>query len=392
MPNFVFQENLKIAGRVGKLKTKSGKIQTPFFMPIATRGAVKMIEPEEVAGLGYEIILSNTYHLWRKPGEKIIQKAGGLGKFMHWPGPILTDSGGYQAFSLGARAQTRFGINGVKITDEGVYFVDPENGEKLFLSPEKAVEIQLALGVDILMCLDECPAYPANKKQIEKAVVRTTSWAQRSLEFFQKKTQNIPEAERPLLFAIVQGGLYQDLREQSARELTKLDFDGFAVGGVAVGEPREKLPEILDWVLPILPTKKPRYLMGLGRPEELALAVSRGVDMFDCVIPTREGRHGRFFVWDKEAEKKIAKIMQGESFVKNKFYHQENISVEKNKIEFAFLDEKCDCPVCRKFSRSYLRHLFSVDETLGMKSVALHNLFFYRELVEKIKKHIIHNT
>jgi len=388
MPNFVFQKSSKTAGRRGFLQTKSGKIQTPFFMPIATRGAVKMIEPEEVSGLGYEIILSNTYHLWRKPGEKVIKKAGGLGQFMHWPGPILTDSGGYQAFSLGVRAQTRFGINGVKITDEGVYFADPENGEKLFLSPEKAIEIQLTLGVDILMCLDECPPYSANKKQIKKAIQRTTSWAQRSLEFFQKKTQNIPEAKRPLLFAIIQGGIYQDLREQSAQELTKLDFDGFAVGGVAVGEPREKLPEILDWVLPILPTNKPRYLMGLGRPEELVLAISRGVDMFDCVIPTREGRHGRFLVWQKEAKKKIAQIMQGESFSKNKFYQQENISSEKNKFDQNSLDKKCNCPVCQKFSRSYLRHLFSVKETLGMKSVALHNLFFYKELVERIRENI----
>lgn len=385
MVAFSFQENSKTAGRVGGLKTKSGEIQTPFFMPIATRGAVKMIDPEEILALGFELILSNTYHLWRKPGEKIIQKAGGLGKFMHWPGPILTDSGGYQAFSLGARAESRFGVNGVKITDHGVHFVDPENGEKLFLSPEKAVEIQLALGVDIIMCLDECPAYPADKKQIEKAVERTTAWAKRSLDFFQEKTKKIPKAKRPLIFCIVQGGVQQDLRKKSAEQLVKLDFDGFAVGGVAVGEPREKLPEILDWVLPFLPQDKPRYLMGLGRPEELVLAVSRGVDMFDCVIPTREGRHGRFFVWEKDAQKKIEKIVGGESFAKNSFYRQENIVNEKNKIDLVALDKNCGCPVCQKFSRSYLRHLFSVGETLGMKSVAIHNLFFYRELMEKIK-------
>lgn len=386
MIHFSFQKNQKTAGRKGVLRTKSGAVQTPFFMPIATRGAVKMIEPEEISGLGFELILSNTYHLWRKPGEKIIQKAGGLGKFMHWPGPILTDSGGYQAFSLGARAQTRFGVNGVRITDQGVHFVDPENGEKLFLSPEKAIQIQLDLGVDILMCLDECPAYPANKEEIEKAVERTTGWAKRSLDFFQKKTKNLPKAKRPLIFAIVQGGIHQDLRKKSAQELIKMDFDGFAVGGVAVGEPREKLPEILDWVLPILPAGKPRYLMGLGRPEELVLAVAKGVDMFDCVIPTREGRHGRFFVWEKEAEKKMRKIIEGETFAKNKFYCQKNITNEKNKTNFSCLDKNCGCSVCQKFSKSYLRHLFSVGETLGMKSVALHNLFFYRELMERIKK------
>lgn len=392
MTKFVLKINRKTGGRLGVLQTKSGKVPTPFFMPIATRGAVKMIEPEEVASLGYELILSNTYHLWRKPGEKVIKKAGGLGKFMHWKKPILTDSGGYQAFSLGARAQTRFGVNGVKITDQGVHFVDPENGEKLFLSPEKAIQIQLDLGVDILMCLDECPAYPATKKQVGKAVERTAAWAERSLKFFQKKTKHLPKNKRPLLFAIVQGGVYEDLRRASAEQLTKMNFDGWAIGGVAVGEPREKLPQILDWVLPILPADKPRYLMGLGRPEELVLAVAKGVDMFDCVIPTREGRHGRFFVWEKEAEKKMAKISQGESFAKNKFYHQENISNEKNKSDQKPLDENCACPVCQKFSRSYLRHLFSVGETLGMKSVALHNLFFYRELMRRIGKRITRNT
>lgn len=378
-----------MAGRKGVLQTKSGKVQTPFFMPIATRGVVKMIEMEELASLGYELILSNAYHLWRKPGEKVIKKAGGLGKFVHWKKSILTDSGGYQAFSLGARAQTRFGINGVKITDEGIHFIDPENGEKLFLSPEKAVQIQLDLGVDIIMCLDECSAYSVTKKQIKKAVERTTAWAQRSLDFFKNKTKNIIKAKRPLIFCIVQGGIYEDLRKESARQLKAIgDWDGYAVGGVAVGEPREKLVEILDWVLPILPVNKPRYLMGLGRPEELVLAVSKGVDMFDCVIPTREGRHGRCFIWEEEAEKKIIKIMKGESFLKNKFYHQENITNEKNKTDFSFLDKNCNCLVCQKFSRSYLRHLFFVNETLGMKNVALHNLSFYWELMKRIGKNI----
>jgi queuine tRNA-ribosyltransferase len=357
--------------RIGKLQTKKGEINTPFFMPIATKGAVKNITPQELREIGAEIVLGNTYHLWLHPGDELIKKAGDLHQFMNWNGPILTDSGGFQVFSLGARAKKNYGKSGVKLSDEGVQFIDHESGQKYFLAPEKSIEIQLNLGSDIIMVLDECPPFPCTRKEAEKAVERTIQWAKRCQDYFKKelKARNFKSEANPLLFAIVQGGVYQDLREYCAKELVKLEFDGYAIGGVAVGEPREKMREVLDWVLPILPEEKPRYLMGLGRPEEIVFAVEAGIDMFDCVIPTREGRHGRLFLRKEGFE-----------------YETININNEKFKEDFLPVDAHCDCLLCKNYTRAYLRHLFAVGEPLVMRLASLHNLKFYLDLMKDLRK------
>ena len=364
--------------RIGVLATQSGSIHTPFFMPIATRGAVKHLLPDEVRALGAEIVLSNTYHLWLRPGSDVIEQAGGLHRFMDWDGPILTDSGGFQVFSLGARAEQRFGINGVKLSEEGVEFSDPENGNRYFLSPEISIDIQLALGSDIIMVLDECPPYPATYEYTRTSLELTARWAKRAKEHFEKKIAEAGEkyaSGRPLLFAIVQGSTYEDLRKESARQLVALDFDGYAIGGVAVGEPRETLPDILAWTAPLLPADKPRYLMGLGKPEELVAAVNAGMDMFDCVIPTREGRHGRLFVWKNET-------LDAEG----SFYETINIHNEQYKADFTPVDGSCDCLLCTRYTRAYLRHLFMVSEPLGSHLASLHNVRFYMKLMELLRK------
>ncbi|NTV41327.1 MAG: tRNA guanosine(34) transglycosylase Tgt, partial [Candidatus Moranbacteria bacterium] len=280
--------------RVGKLHTKSGEIKTPFFMPIATKGAVKNLSPEDLYIMEAQIVLGNTYHLWLRPGDSLIANAGGLHRFMNWKGSILTDSGGYQVFSLGERAKEKFGSSGVKISEEGVKFTDPVDGKKYFMSPEKSIDIQLNLGSDIVMVLDECPPFPCSHEKAKKSMEISLRWAKRCFDYFHKKVkENFDQYPngRPLLFCIVQGSIYEDLRKECAKKLIEIgsrpgngqvfDWDGYAIGGVAVGEPRKHLYEILDWVVPILPEDKPRYLMGLGRPDELVSAVNAGIDMFD---------------------------------------------------------------------------------------------------------------
>ncbi|MFZ5982115.1 MAG: tRNA guanosine(34) transglycosylase Tgt [Patescibacteria group bacterium] len=400
--------------RVGRLHTKSGVINTPFFMSIATKGAVKNVMPYELREIGAEIVLGNTYHLWRRPGDELIKKAGGLHKFMDWDGPILTDSGGFQIFSLGARAKKNFGKSGVELSEEGVRFVDPENGEECFMSPEKSIDIQLNLGSDIIMVLDECPAFPCSYEDAKISLERTIRWAKRCKAYFERKiisnsqfsiskqfqnsndqkikTKNYQletNFDRPLLFGIVQGSVYKDLREESAKQLLDIGFDGYAIGGVAVGEPREKMREILEWVVPLLPEDKPRYLMGLGRPEELVEAVNSGIDMFDCVIPTREGRHGRLFLRKSNFEFPISnfKTIPNDQITndKNLFYSTININNEKYREDFSPVDPLCDCPLCRNYSRAYLRHLSAVKEPLALRLGALHNLKFYLDLMGKLK-------
>lgn len=354
--------------------TRRGDIQTPFFMPIATKGAVKHLLPREVADLGAQILLANTYHLWLRPGDELIAEAGDLHPFMNWEGPILTDSGGFQVFSLGARAEARFGKNGVIITEEGVEFSDPENGNRYFLSPEKSIDIQLNLGSDIIMVLDECPPYPCTHEYAKASLEMTTRWAKRAKEYFEQKMEGVPKEKRPLLFGIVQGSVYEDLRKESAEQLITLDFDGYAIGGVAVGEPREAMHDILMWTLPLLPEEKPRYLMGMGRPEEIVSAVNSGIDMFDCVIPTREGRHGRLFIW-KDADPDE----QGG------FYEAVNIMNEKFSTDFAPVDQTCDCTLCTDYSRAYLHHQFKVAEPLAGRLASVHNLRFYLKLMQKLQ-------
>lgn len=363
--------------RRGKLYTAHGVINTPFFLPIATKGAVKNLTPEELRELGAEIVLGNTYHLWLRPGEKLIKKAGGLQKFMNWDGPILTDSGGYQVFSLAGRRDEK---SSVKLSEKGVEFRDPIDGKKYFMTPEKSIEIQLALGSDIIMVLDECPPYPCTREYAKKSLERTTRWAKRCKEHFDSKILKSKlkklKFKRPLLFGIIQGSVYEDLRIESAKQLLEIDFDGYAIGGVAVGEPREKMKKILEWVLPSLPKDKPRYLMGLGRPEEIVFAVESGIDMFDCVIPTRNARHGSLFVWSNPKAKFPGK---------KDFYQAINITNEKFKKDFKPIDKNCDCYTCENYTRAYLRHLFAVSEPLAGRLATIHNLKFYQDLMKKLR-------
>jgi tRNA-guanine transglycosylase len=431
-------------------------------MPIATKGAVKSLTPEDLKSLGAQIILGNTYHLWLRPGMEIIKKAKGLHSFMNWEGPILTDSGGYQVFSLGEkiggamrdnnfqnhkifsseknfiRQSASLSAGGgtvpaqqierfenhypaslgetvpacnferfeeplalpkvkksfVKISDAGVEFHDPQNGNKYWLTPEKSIDIQLALGSDIIMVLDECPPYPATREQVERAVKRTTDWARRCKEHFDKKVKKIKKEKRPLLFGIVQGGIYKDLRERSAQELLEIGFDGYAIGGVAVGEPRKYLKTVLEATLPLLPENKPRYLMGLGRPEEIVAAVNAGIDMFDCVIPTREARHGRFYVSLRGRRPKQSRgITVGSprslhdfALAGGNFYQTINIQNSKFAKDFSPLDKKCSCYTCQNYTRAYLHHLFKVGEPLALRLATIHNLKFYLELMEGLRK------
>lgn len=355
--------------------TRAGAVRTPVFMPIATRGAVKHLSFEELRSLGATIVLGNTYHLWLRPGDGMIARAGDLHHFMHWDGPILTDSGGFQVFSLGARAAERFGKNGVKMTEEGVEFQDPTNGDTHFLSPEKSIDIQIHLGSDIIMVLDECPPYPCTREYALSSLERTTRWAARAKAHLEKRIAELGlENHRPLLFGIVQGSVYPDLRAQSARELVAIGFDGYAIGGVAVGEPREALAEVLRATLPHLPPERPRYLMGLGRPEEIVAAVRAGVDMFDCVIPTREGRHGRLFYWtDAPLDDK------------GSFYAAQNLTSEEFREDFSLIDPDSPVSLLREYSKAYLRHQFAVAEPLAGRLATLHNLAFYFALMQKLR-------
>lgn len=350
--------------RRGVLKTAHGEIQTPFFMTIGTAGAIKGLLPSEVRELGGEVILANTYHLHLRPGEEIVRKAGGLHKFMNWDGPILTDSGGYQVFSL---AKIR------KLKEDGVEFQSHLDGSKVFLTPEKVIEIQCKLGSDIMMCLDECPGVHEERRYVEKSLELTTRWAERCKESFEllagsyKKNQSsqLP-APGSQLFAIVQGGTHPDLRKKSAKELVKIGFDGYAIGGLSVGEPNKVMYEMLDATVPELPEDKPRYLMGVGTPQDIVEAVSRGVDMFDCVLPTRNARHGFLYT------------SNGIVRIRNEAY----------KEDFSPLDPACNCLTCRQYSKAYLRHLFVSGEPLVLRLNTLHNVAYYQKLMKDIRRAI----
>lgn len=339
--------------RRGRLHTPHGVIETPIFMPVGTKATVKAMTPEELKAIGSQIILSNTYHLYLRPGHELIAKAGGLHRFMHWDGPILTDSGGFQVFSLGELR---------KITEEGVAFQSHNDGSRHFISPEKAVEIQTALGSDIMMAFDECAPYPADRDYVKKSLERTTRWAKRCKEAHWN-------TEKQALFGIVQGGMYQDLREQSARELLELDFPGYAVGGLSVGEPKELMYEVLDYTTPLLPADKPRYLMGVGTPDCLIEGVLRGIDMFDCVLPTRIARNG------------TALTTVGKVVIKNK----------KHEEDFTPLDPNCTCYTCTNYTKAYLRHLCKEDEILSARLLTNHNLYFLLNLMGGIRQAIEEN-
>ncbi|MGF7060800.1 tRNA guanosine(34) transglycosylase Tgt [Brassicibacter mesophilus] len=333
--------------RLGKLHTPHGIIETPIFMPVGTRATVKTMTPDELKDLGSQIILGNTYHLYLRPGHKLIEEAGGLHSFMNWDKPILTDSGGFQVFSLGDLR---------KISEEGVEFRSHIDGSKHFISPEKSMEIQNSLGSDIMMAFDECAPYPSDWDYVKNSLERTTRWAKRCKEAHHK-----PDVQA--LFGIVQGGMYKDLREQSAKEIIDLDFPGYAVGGLSVGEPADLMYEVLDYTVPLLPKNKPRYLMGVGSPDYLFEAVIRGIDMADCVLPTRIARNGTVLT------------SRGKLVVRNAKYSR----------DFSSLDPECECYACKNFSRAYIRHLFNVDEILGARLATIHNLHFLIKLMENIR-------
>jgi len=366
----VIKKSKKSRARAGVLKTPHGEIKTPVFMPIATRAAVKSLNPEELKEIGAEIVLSNTYHLMLRPGAQIIKKAGGLHRFMNWSGPILTDSGGYQLFSLARREAIS---QNVKITSQAAIFQDPVDGNKYVLTPEKSIAIQKDLDSDVMMVLDWCVAYPANKKEIEKSVKLTTDWAKRG------KVQSSKLKVKNLLFGIVQGGVFKDLRQKSWKDLRNIGFDGYAIGGLAVGEPVKKMYEILDYLLPQMDENKPRYLMGVGYPEQIVEAVRRGVDMFDCVIPTRHARHGEMFKFK----------IQNSKFKTSGFYELIQIGKAKFKNDFQPMDKNCFCYTCQNFSRAYLHHLYKTNELLYHRLATIHNLKFYLDLMAEIRKAII---
>lgn len=337
--------------RLGEIITPHGTFPTPMFMPVGTLATVKSIAPEELDAMGAGIILSNTYHLWLRPGEDIVEEAGGLHKFMNWDKGILTDSGGFQVFSLSDMR---------KITEEGVHFRNHLNGSKMFLSPEKAINIQNKLGPDIMMSFDECPPFHESHDYVEKSIHRTTRWAERGL-----KAHANPNKQG--LFGIMQGAGYKDLRLQHAKDMISLDFPGYSIGGLSVGETKQEMNTVLDYLAPVMPENKPRYLMGVGSPDALIDGVIRGIDMFDCVLPTRIARNG------------TCMTSSGRLVVKNAKYER----------DFRPIDENCDCYTCRNYTRAYVRHLFKADETFGLRLTSYHNLYFLLNLMKNVRQAIM---
>ncbi|MBU2894248.1 tRNA guanosine(34) transglycosylase Tgt [Colwellia sp. D2M02] len=332
--------------RRGRLTFDRGVVETPAFMPVGTYGTVKGMKTEEVDATGAHIILGNTFHLMLRPGTDIIEQHGGLHGFMNWDKPILTDSGGFQVFSLGKMR---------KITEEGVRFSSPVNGEKIMLTPERSMEVQRSLGSDVVMIFDECTPYPATHKESKDSMELSLRWAQRSKD---------AHGDNPsALFGIVQGGMYEDLREVSINGLKAIEFDGYAIGGLSVGEPKEDMVRILDHTAPLIPENKPRYLMGVGKPEDLVEGVRRGIDMFDCVMPTRNARNGHLFV-----NTGVIKIRNS-----------------SHKTDTGPLDSTCDCYTCKNYSRAYLHHLDKCKEILGSQLNTLHNLHFYQKVMQGLR-------
>lgn len=345
----ISQTDSESGARLGQLTTSHGVFDTPIFMPVGTQATVKAMTPEMLSAIGAGIILSNTYHLYLRPGADLVERAGGLHKFMNWQRGILTDSGGFQVFSLqGLR----------KISDEGVLFNSHIDGSRHFLSPEIVMDIEQKLGADIAMCFDECAPYPCSYEEADRAVTRTSLWARRCRDSHQREDQ--------ALFGIIQGNIFPDLRARSAREITALDFPGYAIGGLSVGEPKEDMYKTLEITTELMPVARPRYLMGVGAPEDLVEGVKRGVDMFDCVLPTRIARHGTAFT------------RRGKVVVRNASYAE----------DFSPLDPDCDCQVCKNYSRAYLRHLVKAEEILAHILLTYHNLYFLIRLMKDMREAI----
>lgn len=340
--------------RLGRLHTPHGVIDTPVFMPVGTQATVKAMTPEELKSIGAKIILSNTYHLYLRPGEELVKKAGGLHGFMNWDRSILTDSGGFQVFSLSDLRN---------ITEEGVTFRSHIDGSKHFISPEKAIEIENALGADIIMAFDECPPPDADYDYSKNSTYRTIRWAERC-----KATHK--NTEKQGLFGIIQGGMFKNLREEAVREMVKLDFPGYSIGGLSIGEPKPVMYQVLDWTTHLMPENKPRYLMGVGSPDCLIEGVIRGIDMFDCVLQTRIARNGTVFT------------SKGKVVIKNAQYAE----------DFSPLDDECDCYTCRNYSKAYIRHLFKAQEILGARLTTIHNLRWTIKLMEQIRQAIMEDS
>ena len=338
--------------RLGKIETAHGSFTTPAFLPVGTQGTIKSLTPEELVEIGVEVILGNTYHLYLRPGHETIGKLGGLHKFIHWDRPILTDSGGYQVYSLG-------GLR--KISEEGVTFQSHLDGSPHLLTPERVMEIQKILGTDIAMVLDECVPYPSSYDYVKASTSLTTRWAGRCLQMRQE--------EGPAFFGIVQGGMYRDLREESARSLVEMNFQGYAIGGLSVGEPKSMMLDVLEWTTSLLPEKAPRYLMGVGAPEDILGAVMLGIDLFDCVLPTRNARNGTLFTHS------------GKISIKQAQYVEDGRPI----------DENCLCYTCRHYSRAYLRHLYLANEILSSRLNTIHNLFYYMNFMKRIQEAIREN-
>lgn len=359
----ITKQSKKSLARTGAIETAHGKIQTPVFMPCATVGAVKGISAAELQSIGFEIILGNTYHLYLRPGDKTIKKMGGLQKWMNWPKSILTDSGGYQVFSLGKNSLA-------KVTSKGVWFRSHLDGSKHLFSPEKVIDIQKNLGSDIMMVLDECTEYPATYERAKKSMEMTHQWAKRATDYWQK----IGDSNQAL-FGIVQGSVYRDLRKASSQFISSLPFNGIAVGGVSVGEGKANMYKVMRWLGPVLPKDKPHYLMGVGEPEDIIEAVKWGFDMFDCVLPTRLGRHGT--VWITSNWKNFSKI----DLRKSKYQNDKKIIMRD-----------CGCQACKNgYSRAYISHLIKEKEMLGMRLTSMHNLWFLNNLMLRLRREITIN-
>lgn len=362
----IIQSSSRSRARAGFLDTNHGKLETPFFMTIATRGVVKTIDTVDLENLNAPIILGNTYHLMLRPGIELVTEMGGLHQFMNWQRPILTDSGGYQVFSLAKRRE---------LTEDGVKFHSTIDGAEHMLSPERSMEVQHALGSDIVMAFDECTEYPATEERARDSMELTGRWAARSKEHYKKI------GGRGLLFGIVQGSTFETLREQSARDLIKIGFDGYAIGGLSIDEPREETYRLVSKLDQILPTAQPRYFMGAGQPQEIVEYVRRGIDMFDCVLPTRNARHGLLYRFTEKARENFAQALsEGDGW-----YETVHITNEQYKLDQSPLDAKCICPFCTRHSRAYLRYLFSIGEPLAQRLATLHNVSFYLELMRLIR-------
>lgn len=346
----LIKEEKHTGARLGILHTPHGSFPTPMYMPVGTLATIKGLSPEELKEMGADVVLANTYHLWLRPGEDLVAEAGGLHKFMNWDKGILTDSGGFQVFSLSDMR---------KITEEGVHFRNHINGEKLFLSPEKAIHIENQLGADIIMSFDECPPFDQSYDYVKRSIERTTRWAERGLRAHQR-----PQDQA--LFGILQGAGYKDLRLAHAQDMIAMDFPGYSIGGLSVGESKEEMNEVLDYLTPVMPKQKPRYLMGVGSPDSLIDGVIRGVDMFDCVLATRIARNG------------TCMTSQGRLVVKNAQYAR----------DFRPIDEKCDCYTCKHYSRAYIRHLIKCDEIFGLRLASIHNVHFLLNLMKQVRYHI----